>query len=106
MEFQIIIILAILAIIGFVIYWIGYRYLQYGKHLNYNNYHIVRISQDKYAIRRGFIFKKYYIPRDRWILPYWVQRNTKEFFMTLKTLEECEINMSELMDLYGEVVVK
>lgn len=106
MEFQIIIILAILAIIGFVVGWIGYRYLQYGKHLNYKNYHIVRISHDKYAIRRGFIFKEYFIPQDRWILPRWVSRNSKEFYCTLKTLEECETNMLELKNLYDEVVVK
>lgn len=94
----------VIAIIGFGV--ICYRYLQYGKHLNYKNYHIVRISHDKYAIRRGFIFKEYFIPQDRWILPRWVSRNSKEFYCTLKTLEECETNMLELKNLYDEVVVK
>lgn len=45
----------VIAIIGFGV--ICYRYLQYGKHLNYKNYHIVRISHDKYAIRRDLFLK-------------------------------------------------
>ena len=85
-----------------------YRYLTYGIHLNYRNYHIVQFIDGKYAVRRGFIFKEYLKPEDRWISIKWISKYNPDFHYTKVTLDEAHRILDYLIANYSlsEKIIK
>lgn len=62
---------------------IFYRYLEYGIHLNYKNYHIVEFADGTYALTKGFIFKEYLSPKNNiWMSTGWIEKTNKFLYIT------------------------